>query len=150
MVLFTASRKLICPPKVLVIFGELLSNYIANNYNFTGITDDNKLDISNIIITDSYNVWLKNLINFNKKNHFLLNDEEVLDDDFPNNKWVELHPSPQQHLSWLQSNLSQELTDEQQNMIDTVVDCKTNDYIETIKTITSMQIANWDRSYRGL
>jgi hypothetical protein len=35
-------------------------------------------------------------------------------------------------------------------MIDTVVDCKTNDYIETIKKITSMQIANWDRSYRGL
>ena len=70
--------------------------------------------------------------------------------DDSNNKWVELHPSPQQHLSWLQSNLSQELTDEQQNMIDTVVDCKTNDYIETIKTITSMQIANWDRSYRGL
>ena len=73
-----------------IIFGELLSNYIANNYNFTGITDDNKLDISNIIITDSYNVWLKNLINFNKKNHFLLNEEDVLDDDFPNNKWVEL------------------------------------------------------------
>ena len=29
MVLFTASRKLICPPKVLVIFGELLSSRSA-------------------------------------------------------------------------------------------------------------------------
>ena len=73
-----------------IIFGELLSNYIANNYNFTGITDDNKLDISNIIITDSYNLWLKNLINLNKENNFLLNEYDVLDDDFPNNKWVEL------------------------------------------------------------
>lgn len=73
-----------------IIFGELLSNYIANNYNFTGITDDNKLDISNIIITDSYNLWLKNLINLNKENNFLLNEDDVLDDDFPNNKWVEL------------------------------------------------------------
>ena len=73
-----------------IIFGELLSNYIANNYNFTGITDDNKLDISNIIITDSYNLWLKNLINLNKENDFLLNEDDVLHDDFPNNKWVEI------------------------------------------------------------
>ena len=72
------------------IFGELLTNYIANNYNFTGITDNNKLDISNIIITESYNLWLKNLINFNIQNNYLLNEEDVVDDDFPNNKWVEL------------------------------------------------------------
>jgi hypothetical protein len=35
-------------------------------------------------------------------------------------------------------------------MIDTVIDCKTNDYKETIKNITSLQLANWDRSYRGI
>jgi len=72
------------------IFGELLTNYIANNYNFLGITDDNKLDISNIIISESYNLWLKNLIHFNIQNNYLLNEEDVVDEDFPNNKWVEL------------------------------------------------------------
>ena len=65
-------------------------------------------------------------------------------------KWLELHPSPIQHLSFCQSYLSHNLSEQTQNMIDTVIDCKTNDYKETIKNITSLQLANWDRSYRGI
>ena len=63
-------------------------------------------------------------------------------------KWVELHPSPTQHLSFVQSYLNQNLDDTTKKMIDTVIECKTNDYKQTIKNIT--KLVNWDRSYRGI
>lgn len=73
-----------------VIFGEVLSNYFANNYNVAEITEENKLDISSVIILESYNLWLKNLITFNKNNNYILNEDDVIANDFPNNKWVEV------------------------------------------------------------
>lgn len=74
-----------------VIFGELLSNYVATNYDYGDvITNDNKSIISNIIISKSYNLWLKNLIHLHKKNNYILNEDDVIANDFPNNKWVEV------------------------------------------------------------
>ncbi len=61
-------------------------------------------------------------------------------------KWLELHPSPMQHLSWVHSH-NQFLTEEQKNLIDTTTSAKTNDYKETIANITST--VKWDRKYRG-
>ena len=72
------------------IFAELLYNYIADNYNYNEINDNNKSIISNIIVCESYNNWLKNLIHFNSKNNYKLKEEDVMEDDFPSNKWVEI------------------------------------------------------------
>lgn len=74
-----------------VIFGELLSNYVATNYDYADvITNENKSFISNIIISKCYNLWLKNLIHLHKKNNYIINEDDVIDNDFPNNKWVEV------------------------------------------------------------
>ena len=62
------------------------------------------------------------------------------------NKWVELHPSPNQHLDWVH-NHNQNVTKEQENLIDTTNSAKTNDYKETIANIT--RTVDWDRKYRG-
>ena len=61
-------------------------------------------------------------------------------------KWLELHPSPTQHLSWVHTH-NQFLTQEQKNLIDTTNSAKTNDYKETISNITST--VKWNRTYRG-
>lgn len=61
-------------------------------------------------------------------------------------KWLELHPSPEQHLSWVHQ-YNQNLTVEQENLIDTTNNAKTNDYKETIANIT--KTVNWNREYRG-
>ena len=61
-------------------------------------------------------------------------------------KWLELHPSPEQHLSWVHQ-YNQNLTVEQENLIDTTNNAKTNDYKETIANIT--KAVNWNREYRG-
>jgi hypothetical protein len=63
-------------------------------------------------------------------------------------KWIELHPSPSQHLSWVDSVLhNQILTAKQKKLIDTTMKSKTNDYKETISNITSA--VQWNRNYRG-
>jgi len=66
-----------------------------------------------------------------------------------NEKWIELHPSPIQHLNWVMDNLSHNLNQQQQYMIDSINNVKTDDYKETIKNITNLQLEGWDRNYRG-
>lgn len=69
--------------------------------------------------------------------------------DKDGNKWIELHPSPIQHLNWVMDNLSHNLDQHQQIMIDNINNVKTDDYKETIKNITNLKIESWDRTYRG-
>ena len=61
-------------------------------------------------------------------------------------RWVELHPSPYQHLDWVH-NHNQNVTEEQKKLIDTTVKAKTDDYKETIANIS--KTVNWNRTYRG-
>ena len=62
------------------------------------------------------------------------------------NKWLELHPSPDQHLSWVKDH-NQIPSLDQENLIDKVNYLKSDDYKETIAKIS--QNVQWDRTYRG-
>lgn len=66
--------------------------------------------------------------------------------DDQGNKWIELHPSPSQHLSWVKDH-NQIPSLDQENLIDSVNALKSDDYKDTIAKIS--QNVNWDRTYRG-
>tara|TARA_B100000927_G_scaffold169122_1_gene136302 strand:+ start:3890 stop:4726 length:837 start_codon:yes stop_codon:yes gene_type:complete len=65
-------------------------------------------------------------------------------------KWIELHPSPEQHLNYCVDNLSHKLNDKSENALNTVNSVKKENYKDTIKNITNLKIEGWDREVRGL